>query len=861
MANSVSPYPTDGLSGNCYDGLSAVNGLIVDGAYLDGSWELCVHVEDVNSDVSMRVRGDMSLGGLMHLIVESIDVKQSWSDHAIWWPQRNMWLLHTRTSLDQYGVQSDARLVFRRTHGNLQVVLPSMATLVLRVNFASRVFSVVESICKELCIRHHEELSLMFPIKRETLKSNSPLPVIRHGVRKTGPLTAIGSARSDMPSVHNGLGGAVSTIRLTGEPASPNPYATLPYGSATLMRRQSDNSLDEERLDIASFADCGQRRPAKTVFAEEWLLKPKNVQQKARMDGSWLDSSRSLMEHGVEPPPLVGGCAESSKPPTLYLRFKYYSFYDLNVNYDAVRIHQLYEQARWSLLSGGIECTEDEMVVFASYQLQAELQSQAAANFSFPNFPSGTGTLAHYATVGGGGSANFNTLGSTYETGGFSPMTPDYTLNSRLASPRSAGGSLMRLPSLGVVSPIRPLSPLLDSPQRSPFPEEGETEDMDEIDYLLTNLEQSCNVTRDVSNRKGTNRPNAPEDSVDSTIPVLQDFIKVFRDRVLMMRRYKEMWAVVRNGNLYLYQDSRNTSTPNAVYALRDCLVNPDVNSANMRFDVRLLLVADPDSASAALGTATTGRKGRAREEMYLRFHSAEQYAKWVAAFRLAARGKTLSSRTTYDREVELNLDLIRKQASRPVPSLSPTDLATHLDDLTDYCAERIIRKAKSKEALRQRISETHAELRDLSLLDAKLRYIQDWQRLNHFGRSYFIVQFDKGNSFGLGVGNSGLFANPSPPEDIIAVRQGRIEVVSSTSEEAIMAWNFTNLRCWNVNWDNGRVVLEFRNGKVSFRPLSANCKTVMECIGGYVFLSQRTPEKNQTIDERVFHKLTGGND
>ncbi|VDN12548.1 unnamed protein product [Dibothriocephalus latus] len=650
----------------------------------------------------------------------------------------------------------------------------------MRVNFASRVFSVVESICKELCIRHHEELSLMFPIKRETLKINSPLPVIRHGARKTGPLTAIGSARSDMPSAPNGLSGAMSTMRLGGEPASPNPYATLPYGSATLMRRQSDNSLDEERLDIASYADCGQRRPAKTVFAEEWLLKPKNVQQKARMDGSWLDSSRSLMEHGIEPPPLVGGCGEQPKPPTLYLRFRYYSFYDLNVNYDAVRIHQLYEQAR-----------------------------------------------------------------STYETGALGSMTPDFTLNSRVASPRSTGGSLMRLPSLGVVSPMRPLSPLQDSPRRSPFPEEGVPEDMDEIDYMLTQLEQSCNVTREATNRKGTSRSSVSEDSVDSAIPVLQDFVKVFRDKVLLMRRYKEMWAVVKGGNLYLYRDSHDMSTPNAVYTLRDCVVNPDVNSANMRFDARLSLVADPDLASAALGTASVGRKGRAREEIYLRFRSAEQYA----------------NKTTYEREVELNLDLIRKQASRPVPSLSPTDLATHLDDLTDYCAERIIKKAKSKEALRQRISETHADLRDLSLLDAKLRYIQDWQRLNHFGRSYFIVQFDKGNSFGLGVSNSGLFGNPSPPEDILAVRQGRIEVVSSTSEETQMAWNFTNMRCWNVNWDNGRVVLEFRNGKVSFRPLSANCKTVMECIGGYVFLSQRTPEKNQTIDERVFHKLTGGND
>ena len=36
---------------------------------------------------------------------------------------------------------------------------------------------------------------------------------------------------------------------------------------------------------------------------------------------------------------------------TLCLRFKYYSFYDINTKYDANRINQIYEQARWSSIS------------------------------------------------------------------------------------------------------------------------------------------------------------------------------------------------------------------------------------------------------------------------------------------------------------------------------------------------------------------------------------------------------------------------------------------------------------------------------------------------------------------------------
>ncbi|KAM7543134.1 hypothetical protein Aperf_G00000005176 [Anoplocephala perfoliata] len=841
MANYVTHYPPQDKP--AYEGLSAVNGLIVDGAYLDGSWELCVHVEDVNDDVCVRVRGDTSVGGLMHQVVEAVTVKQSWSDHAIWWPQRNMWLLHTRTSLDQYGVQSDAQLVFRHTHGNLQIVLPSLTTVTLRVNYASRVFSVVEAICKELCIRHPEELSLMFPITKDSIKYNQPLPVIRHGVKRTGPLNSIGAARSELPAAvnTNGVNKAHSLNRLN----DTNPYPTLPYGSATLMRGQSDNSLDEERIDISKFMDCSQRKSAKIVFAEEWLLKPKNVQQKARMDGGWLDSSRSLMEHGIEPPVLPVGeyPASPPKPPTLYLRFKFYCFYDINTSYDAVRIHQIYEQAKWSLLSGCLECTEDEMIVFAAYQLQAELQNESALRANATMYPGAT--MARYNTLGG-----YNTLASPIDPN-FRPMSPDFS------TPRSFGGSLMRLPSLGAVTPIpgRPLSPLIGSNGNLALNDESLNE-MDEIDIMLTELEQSCNVSN--GPRKAS---NGARDVMDAgTTPILQDSVKVFRDKGLFLRRYKEMWAVVNGASLILYRDLHSTDSPIAIYNLRDCLITPDLSLENSRFAVKLSLVVSQPSSSTS--TPVSGRKSRTREEVWLRFASLEQYAKWVAAFRLAGRGKSLESRVVFDKEFQMVKENLEKQtAPQTTPVLSPEELTTRLGDLTDFCAERIIKKARSKETLKTRISETHAGIRDLSLLDAKLRYIEEWKRLNHFGRSYCIVQFDKGNPFGFGSSSGGLFSSPGPVEDVIAIRQGRIEVVSSSTEETQLAWNFADLRSWNVNWDNGRVILDFRNGKVSFKPLTANCKTVVELIGGYVFLSQRNPGKNQKLDERLFHKLTGAND
>ena len=74
----------------------------------------------------------------------------------------------------------------------------------------------------------------------------------------------------------------------------------------------------------------------------------------------WLDSSLSIMEQGVR------------EYSTLLLRYKFYSFYDLNPKYDAVRINQIYEQAKWQLLNEEIDCTEEEMLMFGALQLQVK---------------------------------------------------------------------------------------------------------------------------------------------------------------------------------------------------------------------------------------------------------------------------------------------------------------------------------------------------------------------------------------------------------------------------------------------------------------------------------------------------------
>lgn len=102
--------------------------------------------------------------------------------------------------------------------------------------------------------------------------------------------------------------------------------------------------------------------PKPTEEAKETLVRPKNIVERARLNVAWLDSSLSLMEQGLR------------DFDTLLLRFKFHSFYDLNPKSDPVRINLIYEQAKWQLLNEGIDCTEEEMMLFAALQLQVGLQ-------------------------------------------------------------------------------------------------------------------------------------------------------------------------------------------------------------------------------------------------------------------------------------------------------------------------------------------------------------------------------------------------------------------------------------------------------------------------------------------------------
>ncbi|XP_014666827.1 PREDICTED: fermitin family homolog 2-like isoform X2 [Priapulus caudatus] len=339
--------------------------MMSDGMVIDGSWQLTIHITDLDITRTLRVTGDVHVGGVMLRLVEELEMAIDWSDHALWWPSRNMWLSRTRTTLDQYGVQADTHLEFTPMHKLLRVQLPDLQYLEMRVDFSVRVFTTVVQICKQYGIRHPEELSLLVPFDEKTIRKGGKKPENRQYTRQQSrasstytPGKSPGSASVGTPQAT--LWKTPNSARAT----SFNANGTLTPTSAT----SGDSSL-VGGIDVSLAISLPP-----TQEALDARVCPRNYVEKARQNGGWLDSSVSLMEQGIRESDL------------LLFRYKFLVFYDLNPKYDAIRINQIYNQARWALLSEELDCTEEEMMMFAALQLQVHLQS----NVPEPDFsPSG----------------------------------------------------------------------------------------------------------------------------------------------------------------------------------------------------------------------------------------------------------------------------------------------------------------------------------------------------------------------------------------------------------------------------------------------------------------------------------------
>uniref|UniRef100_A0A8C9ZMK0 FERM domain containing kindlin 3b n=1 Tax=Sander lucioperca TaxID=283035 RepID=A0A8C9ZMK0_SANLU len=257
------------------------------------------------------------------LCLSSAEIKRDWSDHALWWEQKQRWLLRTAWTLDKYGIHADARLVFMPQHKPLRLGLPNGITLRLRACFSSSVFQTVMGICRMLSESPFFVLSFFLPSFVSFIYLIFNIRVLYFSLRKF--------VLASRPCLYNGM---------------PAHFADSPQMEA-----------------IYKMLSVTQPPPAPEVIAKQY--RAASVVDKAHIHGRWLDSSRCLLQQGIQ---------ENSR---LWLRFKYFAFYDMEPKYDVVRLTQLYEQARWAILLEDIDCTEEEMMLFGALQYHISKVSQS----------------------------------------------------------------------------------------------------------------------------------------------------------------------------------------------------------------------------------------------------------------------------------------------------------------------------------------------------------------------------------------------------------------------------------------------------------------------------------------------------
>ncbi|XP_014100854.1 unc-112-related protein [Bactrocera oleae] len=705
----------------------------------ENSWNLRIFITDLRIEKTLRVRGDQHIGGIMLQLVEPENPKD-WSDHALWWPAKNVWLTRTRSTLDQVGVQADCVLHFTPMHKTLRVQLPDLRYLDCRVDFSIKTFASIVNLCKGLDIRYPEELSFCKPIEPDHLKKNfSKLPQKAIPVADSDGTTYLQPAldtNSFIPinSTFNGSNGSLDKQQNENLLCGPvSPYASTPrrgpsgtapstpISSPTGTWKQSNNgytTIDSSSSlgDIQENLACSPRSPSPDVRAR--LLRPRTLIEKARMNVGWLDSSLSIMEQGIR------------EYDTLCLRFKYYTFFDINPKYDQVRINQLYEQARWSILNEEIECTEEESLMFAALQFQINFQADSHSS------------------------------------------------------------------KLDVV----------DSGN-------GENGTYDDIDSALNELQitlEGPNATTEVNNI--------------TKIPELSDYLKFLKPRKFTLRGYKRYFFAYRDLHLHLYKtaDDSRRGAPELTINLRGCEVTPDVNLAQGKFSIKLEVSPE-------------GHTGP-NSEVWIRCDTEEQYARWMAACRLASKGRSLAD-SSYESEVTSIRSFLSMQ--KPVQGIA-VNVDPRSIDANDYLSPRMLRKASAKAG--QRILEAHANVRKLSLIEAKLKYIEAWQSLPDFGVTLFVIKFDGHKK-----------------EELLGVAHNRIMRMDLNTGDHIKTWRYNTMKAWNVNWGIKCMMIQFHDETVVFSCQSADCKVVHEFIGGYIFMSMRSKENNQTLNEELFHKLTGG--
>ncbi|KAK5896950.1 hypothetical protein CesoFtcFv8_010059 [Champsocephalus esox] len=319
---------------------------------------------------------------------------------------------------------------------------------------------------------------------------------------------------------------------------------------------------------------------------------------------------------------------------------------------------------------------------------------------------------------------------------------------------------------------------------------------------------------------------SASEMLENMTAPELNDYLKIFRPKRLTLKGYKQYWFKFQDTSIsYFKSKEESIGEPIQQINLKGCEVAPDVNVTAQKFLIRLLIPA-PEGMN----------------EVYLRCENEQQYAQWMAGCRLASKGKSLAD-SSFQSEIQSIRSFLamQKTSSGSHSNANANDESINPHSLV---SPRYHKKYKAKQ-LTPRILDAYQNVAQLSLTDAVMRFLQIWQALPDFGLSYVVVRF-KG----------------SRKDEVLGIAPNRLIRIDLAVGEVVKTWRYNNMKQWNVNWDIRQVAIEFEgNINIAFACVTADCKIVHEFIGGYIFMSTRSRSKSDTLNEELFHKLTGGHE
>ncbi|KAH9580883.1 Fermitin 2 [Schistosoma haematobium] len=682
--------------------------MLVNGEYVDGSWLLSIYIDDLNIQRDIRVHGEWSINELITQLIDGLicpqrkllqsneislhsnHIKMNWEDYGLWWPIKSKWLLKTKLSLNQYGLQADAKLHFLSIYGQLNIQLPDLQIRkFIDINFAEPVYRVTLSICHYLNIRHSEELSLGYPIQQNDLKHSRFIPnsINKHdqtlsNTKKYSTFqrsATINTTHSQYKTLHKESLFQMNNEMNTNQSQQQDDERSMKssilskhsiqlYGPPIIrdkryhyysIRHNSRNSNHQTTLSSIPFnlriLDDPSLIYSPIIHIDEaiqnhLIVRPNNYIQRIRLNTIWLDSSKSLLEQGItmlgynpsstfssssmnrpnssgqvqndEYTKLSNSDKDNNTIPTLILRYKYGIYYDLNIKYDLIRINQLYEQAKWSILSEIYDVTDEEACLFAALQCQVELATEQETLMNDENLLNNDNDNEEHKGINDTIDTNDKqqlvncSLDKSIIDNcnkNMKKMKSTLMKHNRDISPlggylHTTGYYSMKSSTTTTTTPSRPLSTIeLDH----------------EIDIMLDELSIDCLQNKD-SNRLSNdiqhsklkehsirplsllNTSNHNEDDIDSlmnheqydndnqyNLPELNTYVKICKPRKFGLKVFHRYYISIKGIELYVYKNKddylSNSDTVEVIY-LPGCEIQSDLYITNEKFNIRLFV-------------------------------------------------------------------------------------------------------------------------------------------------------------------------------------------------------------------------------------------------------------------------------